>query len=152
MPVSKLKQFLDNNGIRYKIILHSPAYTAHEIAAAAHIPSKELAKTLMLKVDEKMTMVVLPGSHRADLDKLRDALGADQIEMATEEEFKSVFPGCAVGAMPPFGNLYDLEVVVAERLTEDSEIAFNAGSHTELMKLNYTDFDRLVKPKVLKFT
>ena len=97
-------------------------------------------------------MAVLPASHRADLDQLREALGAEHIELANEEEFRDAFPGCALGAMPPFGNLYDLDVVVARRLTEDKEIAFNAGTHTELVKLDYEDFDRLVQPKVLTFT
>jgi Ala-tRNA(Pro) deacylase len=152
MPATKLKEFLDQNNIRYKIILHSPAYTAHEIAASAQVPSKDLAKTLLIKVDDRMTMAVLPASHRADLDQLREALGAEHVELANEEEFRDAFPGCALGAMPPFGNLYDLEVVVARRLTEDKEIAFNAGTHTELVKLDYEDFDRLVHPKVLTFT
>jgi Ala-tRNA(Pro) deacylase len=152
MPTTKLKDFLDGNGVKYVTIGHSAAYAAHEIAASAHIPAKELAKTVIVKVDGKMTMAVLPASHRVDLLQLQNGLGANRVELASEDEFKDIFPGCALGAMPPFGNLYGLEVLVARRLTEDKEIAFNAGTHTELIKLAYADFERLVKPKVLKFT
>ena len=152
MPATKLKAFLDDNGVKYVTISHSQAYAAHEIAASAHIPAKELAKTVMLKIDGKLTMAVLPASHKVDLDHLRESLNAGKVVLATEHEFKDTFPGCALGAMPPFGNLYDLDVLVAERLTQDKEIAFNAGTHTELIKMSYGDFEKLVKPKILKFT
>lgn len=148
MPVSKLKDFLDENKIKYVVMSHSPAYAAQEIAAAAHIDAKELAKTVMVKANGKMVMIVLPATHRVDLDQLQDCLKASKVELATEDEFKNLFPGCAVGAMPPFGNLYGMDVVVADRLSEGSEIAFNAGSHTELIKMAYSDFERLVKPRV----
>jgi len=152
MPASKLKDFLDSNQVKYVTVTHSQAYTAHEIAASAHVPAKELAKTVLVKVDGKLMMTVLPASHRIILLDLQKALGATRVELATEEEFRDVFSGCALGAMPPFGNLYGLEVVVADRLTKDEEIAFNAGTHTELIRLAYSDFERLVKPRVLKFT
>lgn len=152
MPAARLKSFLDDNRVKYVTVTHSPAYAAQEVAASAHIPAKELAKTVILKVDGRMTMAVLPATHRVNVIKLRDALGVKSVEIATENEFEDIFPGCAVGAMPPFGNLYDLNVIVAERLTEDVEIAFNAGNHTELIKLDYADFERLVHPTVLKFT
>lgn len=152
MPVSKLMDFLDDNNVKYVTISHSPAYTSHEIAASAHIPAKELAKTVIVRADDKLVMAVLPATHRIILLELQKALGASHVQIAREEDFKDVFPGCALGAMPPFGNLYKVEVVVAQRLTEDKEIAFNAGTHTELIKLAYSDFDRVVKPRVLKFT
>lgn len=152
MPTTRLKNFLDDNRVKYMTVTHSPAYAAREVAASAHIPAKELAKTVILKVDGRMTMAVLPATHRVDVIKLRDALGVKSVEIATENEFEDIFPGCSVGAMPPFGNLYDLNVIVSERLTEDKEIAFNAGNHTELIKLDYADFERLVHPTVLKFT
>jgi Ala-tRNA(Pro) deacylase len=152
MPATNLKDFLDDNKVKYVIITHSPAYTAHEIAASAHIPAKELAKTVMVKIDGKMAMAVVPSSHRVVLDALQDATGAKKIELATEDEFRDMCPGCALGAMPPFGNLYGLPVFVSHRLREDEHIAFNAGTHTELIKLAYADFERLAKPKVLNFT
>jgi len=151
MPVGKLKEFLDQQGVKYVSISHSPAYTAQEAAASAHIPGKELAKTVMLKIDGRMAMAVLPASHRVDLGVLREAAAARRVDLAPEREFAALFPECEAGAMPPFGNLWDMDVYVADVLAEDEEIAFNAGSHTELIRLAYRDFERLVKPKVLHF-
>lgn len=152
MPVRKLKEFLDSNKVKYVTISHSTAYTATEIAASAHIPEKELAKTVVLKIDGKMAMAVLPASHKVDFDRLKGTLGAGSVELASEVEFKDRFSDCDIGAMPPFGNLYGMDVFVADSLAEDKEIAFNAGSHTELIKLSYGDFERLVKPKVVTFS
>ncbi len=152
MPTKKLKDFLDDNHVKYVTINHSPAYTAHEIAASAHVPAKELAKIVMVKINGILTMTVLPSSHRVKLASLKKELGADSVELATEDEFKNVFPGCAPGAMPPFGNLYGLKVLVARRLADDEEIAFNAGAHTELVRISYDDFERLVHPKMIAFT
>jgi len=151
MPAKTLKKFLDDNGIRYVTIEHSKAYTAQDIAAKAHISGKDVAKTVMVKIGGRMAMAVLPASRMVDLEHLRDVAGASTAELATESEFKDRFPGCEVGAMPPFGNLYGLDVYVDESLREDEEIAFNAGSHTELVRLAYADFERLVKPRVLEF-
>ncbi|MEE9157756.1 MAG: YbaK/EbsC family protein [Gammaproteobacteria bacterium] len=151
MPVKKLKDFLDKNKTKYVSIKHSPTYTAQEIAASAHIPGKELAKTVMVKLDGKMAMAVLPASFRVDLNRLKDAAGVGVVEIANEQDFKNLFPECELGAMPPFGNLYDMDVYVAQSLAEDEEIAFNAGSHTELIKLAYKDFEKLVAPKVVEF-
>lgn len=150
MPVSRLKAFLDENRVRYVTMSHSSVYTAQEIAAATHIPGKALAKTVMVKVDGVMKMVVLPAAYKVDLGRLREAVGASTVELATETEFKGLFPDCETGAMPPFGNLYGLPVLVAEILAENKEIAFNAGNHTEVVKLAFADFERLVKPTVLK--
>jgi Ala-tRNA(Pro) deacylase len=152
MPVKKLKEFLDANKIKYVTVTHSPAYTAQQIAASAHIPGKELAKTVMVKIDGRLAMAVLPASFKIDFDLLGKASGARKVELATEGEFKEMFPGCELGAMPPFGNLYGMDVFVAQSLAEDDEIAFNAGSHTELIKLSYKDFERLVKPRVAKIS
>jgi Ala-tRNA(Pro) deacylase len=152
MPVRKLKEFLDNQNIKYVTISHSAAYTAQEIAASAHIPEKELAKTVMVKINGKMAMAVLPASYNVDFDLFKKVAGTSKVELATEKEFKDMFPGCDVGAMPPFGNLYGMDVFVAESLAEDEEIAFNAGSHAELIRLAYKDFERLAKPKVGRFS
>jgi Ala-tRNA(Pro) deacylase len=152
MPVKRLKQFLDSHKIKYVTISHSPAITAQEIAASAHIPGKELAKTVMVKVDGRMAMAVLPASYRVDFGLLQEISGAEKVELADEREFKDMFPECEVGAMPPFGNLYEMDVFVSEALAEDEEIAFNAGTHTELIRLAYKDFEELVKPKVAKLS
>lgn len=149
MPAQQLKSFLDSNHVKYKTISHSPEYTAQEIAASAHIPGKELAKTVIVKVDGEFAMAVLPASMHINLSSLKDAAGVGKTELASEDEFEGLFPDCEVGAMPPFGNLYDMPVFVAKELAEDDEIAFNAGSHTELVQLAFSDFDKLVHPKVI---
>ena len=151
MAVTKLKEFLDENKIRYVTITHSPAYTSQKTAASAHVPGKELAKTVIVRVDGQLAMAVLPGSYQVDFGMLKQAVGASKVELASEDDFRDTFSDCEVGAMPPFGNLYDMPVYVAEALAEDDEIAFNACSHTELIKMSYQDFSRLVKPTIVKF-
>jgi len=151
MPIKNLKEFLDNQKVKYVAISHSAAFTAQEIAASAHVSGHELAKTVMVRLDGDLAMAVLPASYKVDLNALREAASAKQVELAGEQEFRSQFPECELGAMPPFGNLYDMPVYVDQNLTKDDAIAFNAGSHTELIKLSYKDFERLVKPTVLKF-
>jgi Ala-tRNA(Pro) deacylase len=152
MPTKKLKEFLDSNKIKYVSISHSSAYTAMEIAALAHVPGKDLAKTVMIKINGHMAMAVLPATHMIKMDMLKKAVGSDSARLATEQEFKDKFSDCEVGAMPPFGNLYNMDVFVAKSLAEDEEIVFNAGSHTELIKMSYKDFDNLVKPKVAEIS
>lgn len=152
MPSAKLKEFLDSENIKYVSIVHSRAYTAQETAESAHIPGRELAKTVMVKLDGELAMAVLPASDRVDFDLLRGAAAAGEAELAEEKEFNGMFPESEAGAMPPFGNLYGMEVYVEESLSEDREIAFNAGSHSELIKLSYNDFERLVKPKIVRIS
>jgi len=152
MPIRKLKKYLDERHIKYVTIRHSSAYTAQQIAATAHIPGKMLAKTVMIKVDGRMSMAVLPASYVIDFDILKQMLGCRKVELAYEHEFKDIFPQCEVGAMPPFGNLYDLEVYVSESLVDGDDIVFNAGTHTELIMLSYEDFQNSVEPTILKFT
>jgi Ala-tRNA(Pro) deacylase len=151
MPVGKLKKFLDEKGAKYVVISHAPAYTAQEIAALAHIPGKQLAKTVMVKIDGRIAMAVLPASYVVDFDRLKAAAGASEVTLASEDEFRSLFPESEVGAMAPFGNLYDMAVFADESLAEDEEIAFNAGSHKELFRMAYKEFETLVKPKVVGF-
>jgi len=151
MPVKQLQEFLDQHQVKYVTIRHSPAYTAQEIAVLAHIPGQEVAKTVMVKLDGRLAMTVLPASCHVDFERLQNAVGVSQAELASERAFRDLFPDCDVGAMPPFGNLYGLEVLVAESLAEDEEIAFNAGTHTELMRLAYKDFDRLVQPRIVRW-
>lgn len=123
-----------------------------EIAALAHIPGKDLAKTVMIKINGHMAMVVLPATHMIKMDLLKKVVENENIRLATEQEFKDKFPDCEVGAMPPFGNLYNMEVYASNSLKEDEEIVFNAGTHTELIKLSYKDFENLVKPKVAEIS
>jgi Ala-tRNA(Pro) deacylase len=151
MPVQVLREFLDYHQVKYVVISHSPAFTALEIASSAHIPGKELAKTVMVEIDGRIAMAVLPASQKVDLELLREAVGAERVALAKEDAFRDRFPGCDLGAMPPFGNLFDMDVYVADSLTEDEEIAFNAGSRTKLIRLAYRDFERLVQPEVMRF-
>ena len=151
MPSKKLKEFLDVNKVKYVSIQHSSAYTAQEIAASAHIPGKDLAKTVIIKIDGKMAMAVLPASYKVSFENLKNALGGKDVRLAYEQEFVDKFPDCEVGAMPPFGNIYSMDVYVAEALAENEEIAFNACTHTELVKMRFNDFEKLVKPIRFKF-
>jgi Ala-tRNA(Pro) deacylase len=149
MSDTRLTNFLDQEHVKYVSIGHSPAFTAQEIAANAHIPGKELAKTVIVKVDGDLAMVVLPASEHVRMESLRKTLGAREVELADEDEFKKAFPDCETGAMPPFGNLYGMNVFVSQALREDDEIAFSAGSHSELIRLPYADYERLVQPTPL---
>jgi Ala-tRNA(Pro) deacylase len=150
MPVQQLKEFLDSRGVKYVSIMHSLAYTAQEVAASAHVSGKEMVKTLVVKLDGRLALVALPASEKIDLHGVRDATGAKHVELATEAEFGSRFPGCDLGAMPPFGNLYDMDTYVTQSLTRDREIAFNAGTHTEVIRMAYADYERLVVPKIIE--
>ncbi|MFC1484576.1 aminoacyl-tRNA deacylase [Candidatus Neomarinimicrobiota bacterium] len=149
MPTQRLKEFLDKQKVKYVSCKHSQAFTAQEVAASAHIPGKQIAKTVMVTIDGQMAMAVLPATDHVDLRLMKKAIGAKKVELASEREFKDLFPDCEIGAMPPFGNLYDLDVYVAENLREDEEIAFNAGTHTEIIRIAYLDFEKLVQPHVV---
>ncbi len=151
MPANKVREFLDSRGIKYVTIKHSPAVTAAEIAESAHVAGSDFAKTVMMWLNGHLTMVVLPASRRIVLHDLRELFESPEARFATETEFREEFPDCEVGAMPPFGNLYEIPVLVAESLSKESEIAFNAGSHTEIIKMAYIDFELAVNPTVLEF-
>ena len=148
----KLRKYLDDKKNEYAVISHSPAYTAQEIAQNAHISGKEMAKTVIVEMDREMAMVVLPASYKVNIGFGEDITGSEDVRLAREDEFKREFADCEIGAMPPLGNLYLMDVYVAKRLTEDKEIAFNAGNHRELIVMKYKDFERLVHPTVLDLT
>jgi Ala-tRNA(Pro) deacylase len=152
MPATRLIDFLNINRVQFATIQHPEAYTAHQVASTTHIPENEVAKTVVVKVDGSLAMAVLPASRLIDLELLEAVLEADRVRLAGESEFKRRFPDCETGAMPPFGNLYGMPVYVDESLTKDREIAFEAGSHHEAIRLSYEDFERLVRPAVLKFS
>lgn len=152
MVLDRLTDYLDAHKLKYVLIQHSPAYTAREVAVSAHIPLREVAKTVVLTIDEKHILAVLPATEMVDLNLLRKALGTIAVRLTSESEFNALFPDCEVGAMPPFGNLFKMDVIVSESIAEDEEIAFNSGSHRDLIKMSYKDFERLVHPKVLPFS
>jgi Ala-tRNA(Pro) deacylase len=149
MIADRVRSFLDRNQVKYAVIQHSPAFTAPEIAASAHVPGREMAKSVMVKIEDRFAMIVLPSSKRVSLDEVQRIVGTEKVRLAHEHEFEKLFPDCEAGAMPPFGNLYALDVYVHPALTQDEMIAFNAGSHTEILRMRYADFERLAQPKAL---
>lgn len=151
MPLAKLIEYLDANDVPYAVVRHAQAFTAQEVAAAAHVPGGELAKTVMVELDGEPAMAVLPASRHIELERLREATGAARVELASEDELQELFPSCELGAMPPFGNLWEVPVWMDESLEDDPEIAFTAGTHTELVRLSRADYERLVRPRVAAF-
>lgn len=152
MIATRLTNLLRKEHIEYVTIPHASTYTARETAASANISNINFAKTVIVKIDGQFAMAVLPAQYKIHLGLLKRETGASQVELASEEDFENLFPECETGAMPPFGNLYGMDVYVEDSLLDDEEIAFNAGSHTELIKLSYHDFMNLVQPKILRFT
>ena len=152
MQLSKLREFLDSHHLKYLVISHSQAYTAQGVAAMVHLSGKKLAKTVIVKVDGVLAMAVVPASVHVDLDRLREITGARTVSVATEGEFKDAFPDCETGAMPPFGNLYDMPVYADSALAEHEEITFSAGTHRELVRMNWDDMAHLVNPSVDNIT
>lgn len=148
----ELRAYLDENGVKYVVLQHSEAYSAQEIAALAHIPGNELAKTVLISVRGKPAMAVLPASYYIDFNRLASAIATGDIYLMAEDEMKSLFPDCELGAMPPFGNLYGLDVYASEGLAMDDYIYFNACTHTELIKMAFSDYHDLVKPRIISFT
>ena len=152
MTVSKqLKKFLDDAGVSYKVTKHPEAFTAQEVAAVEHVPGKAMAKVVMVLADKKPLMSVLPASYRVNFNKLKALLGAKTVRLASEEEFGGLFPDCEVGAMPPFGEMFDLPVCSDQALQEAERVTFNAGTHTETVTVTYADYERLAQPTVGDF-
>ena len=152
MPVRRLERYLRKHHVPCAIRRHPRAFTAMEVAAATHISGKEVAKVVMVMLDGELAMAVVPSSFMVDLDALADLARVGDADLATEEEFKKVFSGCEVGAMPPFGNLWGVPVYVSESLAEDVEISFNAGTHDEIMTVSLDDFVDLVSPQIGRFS
>lgn len=152
MAIEKtLKKFLTDNKVKYEAKKHAEVYTAQEIAHAQHIPGRFLAKTVIVKVDDKLVIFVMPSNLLIDFPRLKKLTGAKVLRLAPEKEFEKLFPGCDVGAMPPFGNLYNVPVCVDKSLISDEYIVFNAGTHKDTIKMKYKDFEKLVKPKIAQF-
>ncbi len=152
MPVTRLTNLLSDEHIDYVTIPHTTSYTAQETAASVHVRGIEFAKTVIVKIDGKLAMAVLPAQYKIHLGLLKKETDAVRVELASEDDFRGLFPGCETGAMPPFGNLYGMDVYVEDSLLGDEEIAFNAGSHNEIIKLSYHDYMKLVQPKIARFT
>jgi len=147
----ELESYLRENKVPFQVQHHAVAYTAQEVAAAEHVPGRMLAKVVMVLGDGKLAMLVLPAPSRVNPEQAAAALGAKDVRLAQEEEFAERFPGCEVGAMPPFGNLWDLPVYVDKSLAEDETIVFEAGTHTDTMSMKFADYARLVEPNQAEF-
>ena len=153
MAVAKiLKDYLNQNRVKFKAMKHKEVYTMQEVAHAHHISGKYLAKTVIVKIDKKFVMLVLQAHLKINIPKLKKQTGAKVLRLATEKEFGKLFPGCGIGAMPPFGNLYNVPVGVDKNMTENKVIVVNAGTHKDTILLKYADFEKLVKPKVFGFS
>lgn len=152
MPIlSKLREFLDQNHIEYTHTVHPLAYTAREVASAEHVPAREVAKTVIFLSEQGYGMAVLPADSVVDLEQLRLDLGLSRLRLATEAELGELFPSCELGAMPPFGNLWKLPVYVDSRMSGEATITFNAGTHRDVIHMQYRDFERLVNPAIAPF-
>jgi len=146
----RLRDLLDHAGVKYTVVPHAPAYTAEETALRLHAPVREIAKAVVVRVDARLAVAVLPAPLRIDLERLGTALKA-RVEIASERETAEAFPDCEVGAMPPFGALYGLRTWVDESLTRDREIVFNAGTHSEAIRMSFEDYRRLAAPILMWF-
>lgn len=151
MSLKEVEKFLQDHEVKYRTVRHSPAFTSHEIAQAAQVPGRRLAKVTMVKLDGELAMAVLPATEMVDLRALRQVAGAKEARLAREDEFADRFPSCEVGAMPPFGNLWGIPVFVSDGFRPADDIAFEAGSHTELLEMPYVTFERLVTPRLGHF-
>lgn len=149
MAAKSLKKFLDQHGVKYVTIEHSPAFTAPEVAEPVHVSGSNFAKTIIVRLDDELAMVVLPANRKIVLSELREMMLSEKVELASERDFGARFPDCELGAMPPFGNLYGLSVYLARSLTEAEEIAFNAGTHREVIKMAFEECANLVEPIVM---
>ncbi|MDX1661630.1 MAG: YbaK/EbsC family protein [Gemmatimonadota bacterium] len=149
---NRVQSFLDEHDVDYEHTEHEPVYTAQEVAEAEHVPGRQVAKVVILTDGEDSIMAVLPATRKIQLEKIRHAAGNDALRLADEEEFEDQFPGCEVGAMAPFGNLYEHVVFVDQTLREDERITFNAGTHTDAITMAYADFERLVEPVAAEFS
>ena len=147
----RLEAYLREQQVPYQTQHHPTAYTAQEVAASEHVSGNQVAKVVMVIADERLAMLVVPAPYRVDVEHVGPILGAQAVRLAHESEFASAFPDCEVGAMPPFGNLYNLPVFVEQALAEQDTIICPAGSHTDTISLKYADFARLVKPTVASF-
>lgn len=148
MATRRIREFLDGNKVSYEVISHSPAFTAQEVAASAHVPGRDLAKVVVISLDGEMALAVVPATHEVDLERLCALAGAAGADVAAERDFAHRFEGCKLGAVPPFGNLFGMDTYADSELAREEYIAFNAGTHTDVIAMKFADWRRLAKPKL----
>lgn len=142
----KIKEYLDKERVAYEHLEHDRAFTATEVAGAQHVPGRQMVKCVIVKADDQFVMCLLPAIHYLDLDKFKIAIHAREVRLANEEEMIKLFPECETGSEPPFGALFGIKVYADKFLEEDNDVAFNAGTHTDVIKMKFQDFQRLVQP------
>lgn len=152
MATPRLEQFLQAHNVRFDKLTHDHAVTSLDAARRAHVASHDVAKTVMVKLDGRLAMAVIPANEWISLESLRQATGARSASLAGENEFRDRFPECELGAMPPFGNLYGLDVYAADTLSHEHDIAFHAGNHDEMVRMGWRDYERLVHPRIMSMT
>jgi Ala-tRNA(Pro) deacylase len=145
----KLRLFLDQSHVPYNHTVHPLAYTAREVASAEHVPAREVAKTVVIWGDNGFAMLVIPANMVIDFQELRAAMGLTHVRLATETELGDLFPDCDLGAMPPFGTLYRMPVYMDTSLLRDEHIAFNAGTHRDVIHMKLEDYRRLADPVIV---
>ncbi len=147
----RIRKYLDERKVSYEELHHPLAFTASEVAQTLHVPGKTFAKSVIVDADGRRIMAVLPATCHVNLKELKDFTGAKQVRLVTEGELSKICEDCELGAFPPFGNLYGMEVWLDSRLEASEEIAFNAGTHRDALRLKYSDYRELVKPVVAHF-
>jgi Ala-tRNA(Pro) deacylase len=145
----EIKEFLSKSGVHFEIHKHTPVFTAQRMAAVEHERGRYVAKPVIVRADGRYLMCVLPASHHLDWAKLKTHLAAQSVELAKESEIADLFPGCQVGAEPPFGNLYGLPTLMDKALERDDHLLFQAGTHEEAIRMSMADYQRLAQPKVV---
>jgi Ala-tRNA(Pro) deacylase len=152
MATKRITEFLDGSRARYVVLIHSPAYSAQEVAESVHLPGRFFAKTVIIKIDGRMAMAVVPATTEVDLEALKDQLGARSVELAEEWEFADRFRGCQLGTVPPFGRLFGMDTYLDEELADEESIIFNAGTHSHAISMEFHEYKRLARPGICRIS
>jgi Ala-tRNA(Pro) deacylase len=149
--MTDLLRYLNSNKVEFQVLEHDPAFSAHDVAVTTNVPESEMAKAILIRIEDQYWMAVLRADQRINQQLLKRTFAAKSVYLAHEEDLGLLFPDCQIGAMPPFGHLYGLPVLVEEGLAEDDEIVFNACTHTKAIRMKFKDFRRLAKPVIAGF-
>ncbi len=147
----KILDYLDQSGASYSVSEHRPAFSAQVLAAEEHEKGRYVAKPVIIKAQGSYIMCVLPAPYRIIFDALRDYLGTDDVQMATEEQTRAIFSDCEEGAEPPFGKLYGVRTLMDRSLERDDHIIFQAGSHDKAVRMKMEEYLALAEPEIVDF-
>jgi Ala-tRNA(Pro) deacylase len=149
--LERILKFLNANQVEYLHTIHEPVFTARELASVEHLPLRDVAKVVVFWSERGCALAVIPADMLLDLDQVRSTLCLSDVSLATETDLGRLFPDSELGAMAPLGNLCGLPVFVDEKLAAENVIAFNAGTHRDIVQMHFRDFERLVKPRIVRF-